>query len=222
MNRCKGTPWRRTSMAWNNLTALCFKPSEPCLISPLEFFTPAYRHHVGTASPLSGPNLRSSVKMSAGVFTTPSRCSVSSVPRANPRISSASLAQKCNRRSIDCEGHFKPPVHRTIEPIAVFDAERGARTTDDPQSGHLDGGSHSGSGLMSSAYAEASARSSPASETTRGMTSPARSTVTCAPTLRCLRAISSKLCNVAREMDAPPMSTGSSNATGVSAPVRPT
>ena len=54
------------------------------------------------------------------------------------------------------------------------------------------------------------------------MTSPARCTTTVSPTRTSLRAISSSLCSVALETTTPPTVTGSSLATGVSAPVRPT
>ena len=58
--------------------------------------------------------------------------------------------------------------------------------------------------------------------TTSGMTSPARWTITVSPTRRSLRRISSSLCRVALLTLAPPTTTGSSTATGVRTPVRPT
>ena len=54
------------------------------------------------------------------------------------------------------------------------------------------------------------------------MTSPARCTITVSPMRTSLRAISSSLCSVAFCTTTPPTVTGSSLATGVSAPVRPT
>ena len=54
------------------------------------------------------------------------------------------------------------------------------------------------------------------------MTSPARWMVTVSPTRTPSRAISSSLCSVAFDTTTPPTVTGSSRATGVSAPVRPT
>jgi hypothetical protein len=54
------------------------------------------------------------------------------------------------------------------------------------------------------------------------MTSPARWIVTMSPTRTSSRSISSALCSVARATMTPPTFTGSSSATGVSAPVRPT
>ena len=55
-----------------------------------------------------------------------------------------------------------------------------------------------------------------------GMTSPARWMTTVSPTRTSLRLISSSLCNVALVTTTPPTVTGSSLATGVNAPVRPT
>ena len=54
------------------------------------------------------------------------------------------------------------------------------------------------------------------------MTSPARVTSTQSPSRMSLAAISSALCSVAFETVTPPISTGSSTAYGLSAPVRPT
>ena len=55
-----------------------------------------------------------------------------------------------------------------------------------------------------------------------GMTSPARWRRTVSPIRMSLRAISSSLCSVAFCTTTPPTVTGSSLATGVKAPVRPT
>ena len=57
--------------------------------------------------------------------------------------------------------------------------------------------------------------------TTRGITSPAFSTITQSPSRMSLRAMSSSLCRVAIEMVEPATNTGSSMANGVTAPVRP-
>ena len=57
---------------------------------------------------------------------------------------------------------------------------------------------------------------------TCGITSPARWIVTVSPMRTSSRAISSALCKVAFCTTTPPTVTGSSLATGVSAPVRPT
>ena len=59
-------------------------------------------------------------------------------------------------------------------------------------------------------------------ETTLGMTSPLRSTRTSSPTRMSLRRSSSSLCRVDRLTVVPDRRTGSSTATGVRAPVRPT
>src|SRR3989304_3055366 len=58
--------------------------------------------------------------------------------------------------------------------------------------------------------------------TTSGMTSPARRTYTRSPIRMALRPISSALCRGALATTTPPTLTGSSRATGVSAPVLPT
>jgi hypothetical protein len=58
--------------------------------------------------------------------------------------------------------------------------------------------------------------------TTSGITSPARRTITVSPTRTPLRRSSNRLCSVALLTVVPPTNTGSSLATGVSLPVRPT
>ena len=58
--------------------------------------------------------------------------------------------------------------------------------------------------------------------TTSGITSPARRTITVSPTRTPLRRSSNTLCSVALLTVVPPTNTGSSLATGVSLPVRPT
>ena len=70
-------------------------------------------------------------------------------------------------------------------------------------------------------------RSSPvrrwvSADTTWGITSPARCTMTVSPMRRSFRARSSWLCRVARSTVTPPTCTGSSSAHGTMAPVRPT
>ena len=57
---------------------------------------------------------------------------------------------------------------------------------------------------------------------TSGITSPALRTMTVSPTRTSLRSTSSSLCSVARATVEPATRTGSSSATGVSLPVRPT
>ena len=87
------------------------------------------------------------------------------------------------------------------------------RTVRSPQIGQVSG----------NRYATVSAgRRSRTTFTTLGITSPARSTNTVSPTRTSSRSISSWLCSVACSTVTPPMRTGSSTATGVSVPVRPT
>mmetsp|Transcript_4228 Transcript_4228/g.19170 ORF Transcript_4228/g.19170 Transcript_4228/m.19170 type:complete len:252 (-) Transcript_4228:984-1739(-) len=145
-------------------------------------------------------------------------------------MSRAFLDTKWTTRSTLCAGQRSPPVHRTTAVSSVSssnkasssdffadffldDEARTTRVTLDPHAGHRSGG-WTGADDVYDSY------SNPA---IRGMTSPARSTTTLAPTPNFFLATSSKLCNVARATVAPPSSTGgSSSATGVSAPVRPT
>ena len=65
-------------------------------------------------------------------------------------------------------------------------------------------------------------RRSVSTRTTSGITSPARCTTTQSPMRTSLRRISSSLCSVALVTVTPDTRTGSSSATGVRAPVRPT
>ena len=65
-------------------------------------------------------------------------------------------------------------------------------------------------------------RRSATTPTTSGITSPARRTITVSPMRTSLRRGSSSLCSVALLTVVPPTNTGSSLATGVSLPVRPT
>ena len=55
-----------------------------------------------------------------------------------------------------------------------------------------------------------------------GITSPLRKIITLSPNRISLRWISSKLCNVERSTVTPSISTGSTMATGVTTPLRPT
>ena len=88
-----------------------------------------------------------------------------------------------------------------------------SRTTAAPHSGQADGKVNSRSWPV---------RRSGSGFTTSGITSPARRMSTQSPTRMSLRRSSSSLCRVARETTAPPSFTGSTSATGVSTPVRPT
>ncbi len=92
-------------------------------------------------------------------------------------------------------------------------ASPSTRSTGDPQTGHFDG---------ATIDLAPRGRFSRTTCTTSGITSPARRTITVSPRWMSLRAISSMLCSVALLTVAPPTSTGSRRATGVSAPVRPT
>ena len=65
-------------------------------------------------------------------------------------------------------------------------------------------------------------RCSTSTRATSGITSPARRTMTVSPTRTSLARTWSRLCSVALVTVTPPTKTGSSLATGVSAPVRPT
>ena len=65
-------------------------------------------------------------------------------------------------------------------------------------------------------------RFSSTTETTSGITSPARRTMTVSPIRISLRRNSSSLCKVALVTVTPPTNTALSRATGVMAPVRPT
>ena len=107
---------------------------------------------------------------------------------------------------MSCEGQLNPPVQRrTASPFS--------RTAGEPQSGHL-------SGILNG-------RSAPVlrlatTETTSGITSPARSSSTKSPIRMFFSYNWSSLCSVARDTIVPPTNTGSRHATGVRAPVRPT
>ena len=151
-------------------------------------------------------------------------------------MSSASLDTKCTTRSTLCAGHRSPPVHRTTAaasssssrsassadvegsnflPLLLAPLASTVRVTLDPHAGHDVGGD-----VTTVLDDEGTPSANPV---IRGMTSPARSTTTLAPTYKPFRAASSKLCSVALPTVAPPSSTGGSSvATGVSAPVRPT
>jgi hypothetical protein len=81
---------------------------------------------------------------------------------------------------------------------------------------------HTGQRVGMTKTGAAAGRSSGRLLTTSGMTSPARRTITVSPMRMSLRRTSSALCRVALVTVTPPTKTGSSRATGVRAPVRPT
>ena len=84
-----------------------------------------------------------------------------------------------------------------------------------PQAGHSAGGT--------GGFARSSrSRACGAGETTCGMTSPARRTITSSPTRMSLRCRSSSLCSVALRTVTPPTCTGSSTANGCRSPNLPT
>ena len=119
-------------------------------------------------------------------------------------MSIARREAKCSSDCLRCAGQKRPPVQRaTASPSSFFTVE--------PHTGHFDG-SLKGS------------RRGPfeATRATSGMTSPARRTTTVSPAQMSLRRTSSSLCSVAFTMVVPPTKIGSSRATGVIAPVRPT
>ena len=103
-------------------------------------------------------------------------------------------------------------------PFLLAPLARTVRVTLDPHAGHSSGGDVTTTPVEDTVDDTVSAN-----PVIRGMTSPARSTTTRAPTYKPFLAASSKLCSVALPTVAPPSSTGGSSvATGVSAPVRPT
>jgi hypothetical protein len=81
---------------------------------------------------------------------------------------------------------------------------------------------HRGQWVGGSNGTESSGRRSSWAPVTSGITSPARRTKTVSPARTLRRTRSSKLCSVAEVTITPPTCTGSSTATGVITPVRPT
>ena len=104
-----------------------------------------------------------------------------------------------------------PPVQRQS-------TSPSSRTIALPQTGHLP----SSRRYRSNGSPASAGRRSATTPTTSGITSPARRTITVSPMRTSLRWISSSLCSVALLTVVPPTNTGSSLATGVSLPVRPT
>ena len=237
-NRESGTPLDATSSSASN----SFK--KDALSVPL-FLPETYSHlfggttrevSVSSSSPPMPPPFVSndanrvlSVNRSAGEVTTSSSQKAAICALARPGTSSASRETKCAMRSVACAGQRKPPVHRRTAAFCVtpFPLEsNGEARTAAPHEGHSFGGRYVKTARLSSSYSVPSAsKKSSATPTTRGMTSPARSTRTRLPTARCkfFRSRSEKLCSVARRTEAPPSSAGGFKmATGVNAPVRPT
>src|SRR5216684_1071052 len=145
-------------------------------------------------------------KMSPGWRMRPSSQNSAMCFEPSPSMSKQSRATKCFRRSTAWAAQIRPPVQRRT----TMPSSRTARL---PQIGHFSGN------LKGSA---SFGRRSMTTPTTCGITSPARWTMTVSPMRTSLRAISSSLCKVARCTTTPPTVIGSSTATGVSAPCRPT
>ena len=108
--------------------------------------------------------------------------------------------------SRSCAPQTKPPEQREIMPSPLA-------TTSDPHSGQTSGNSNSEVLL---------GRWFKSTDTICGITSPALRTTTVSPTRTPNLWISDLLCSVTFETVTPPTKTGSSRATGVIAPVRPT
>ncbi|MNC12186.1 hypothetical protein D3C75_599000 [compost metagenome] len=123
-----------------------------------------------------------------------------------PSTSSARRETKCLSASFRCAPQIKPPVQRAT-------ASPSTRSTSEPQTGQCAGKT------ISVVF---SGRSDSTTPTTCGITSPARRITTRSPILNPRRSISSALCKVALLTSTPATCTGSSRATGVMAPVRPT
>ena len=105
-----------------------------------------------------------------------------------------------------CAGQYKPPVQRAT-------ASSAGRSICEPHCGHALG--------MLKSLADIGLWAS-TTETTSGITSPARRTMTVSPMRISLRLSSSSLCSVALVTLTPPTNTAFRRATGVIAPVRPT
>ena len=130
----------------------------------------------------------------------------------SPSMSNALRETKCFSRSTRCAGQIRPPVQRRTTSVSaglLVDLAHGMAAA-----GRADVGKREGLGVRRPLLQH--------HPTICGMTSPARWTTTVSPMRTSLRAISSSLCSVALETTTPPTVTGSSLATGVSAPVRPT
>ena len=129
-----------------------------------------------------------------------------------PSMSKALRDTKCLSRSTRWAGQIRPPVQRLItSSLPVMGLT--SRTAWLPQAGHTVGKLNRFVPL---------GRFPSTTPRICGMTSPARWTITVSPMRTSFRAISSSLCRVAFCTTTPPTVTGSSLATGVSAPVRPT
>ena len=124
-----------------------------------------------------------------------------------PSMSIARRLAKWRIASLRCAGQPRPAVQRVA-------ACPSTRTAGAPHTGHSSGISNTG--------ASGARLSGSTARRTCGITSPARRTTTRSPTRTSLRVISSWLWRVALVTVTPPTNTGSSRATGVRDPVRPT
>ncbi len=120
-------------------------------------------------------------------------------------MSMARREAKWRTASLRCAAQASPPLQRQATASS-------SRTMCEPHTGHAVGIVHGTvpAGLRSSM-----------TRTTSGITSPARRTITVSPSRTSSRAIWSALCKVALVTVTPATCTGSSRATGVTAPVRP-
>ena len=125
----------------------------------------------------------------------------------------ASFDTKCFIFSIAIFSHLNPTDEHLLTASYFFVCLLNSFSIFDPQDGQLSGN------LYFTDFVFLFFKST---ETTFGITSPALSILTISPTLISFFLISSSLCKVAFETITPPMLTGSTLATGVSAPVLPT
>ena len=131
-------------------------------------------------------------------------CSISFSP--TPSMSIALRETKCFNASLRWASQNSPPVQRAT-------ASPSTRTTAD---------SHTGQAVGNTIFFALVGRRSVTTPIICGITSPARRIITVSPIAIPRRSISSPLCKVALLTVTPATNTGSSFATGVIAPVRPT
>ncbi len=165
------------------------------------------------SSSLSFALRSSSVKMSPGSLDDALLEEVVDLLLPSPSMSKARRDTNSFRCSVFWNGQ-RELARRSGKRTPSSPAELISRTT-----GVFSGHGH----VLGNSYASAPfGRFSITTPSTCGITSPARWIVTVSPIRTSSRAISSALCRVAFCTTTPPTVTGSSFATGVSAPVRPT
>ena len=142
-------------------------------------------------------------------------------PRSRERVRSRSAARPAIRRGPRCSSRR---VRRSVRArAAALPGTRRSRSARPPLLPRGAGRCRTPDTSSASPTARESAgRLLSTGPTTRGMTSPAFSTMTVSPARMSLRAMSSALWSVAIETVVPPTKIGSSTANGVTAPVRPT